>query len=66
MAVYRIAESEMPQDRSAIDTGDFTATVGEFDAPEGARELAPPWGASLRRLHHLWHGSRSNQVLTAR
>jgi quercetin dioxygenase-like cupin family protein len=35
MGVYRIAATEIPQDRSAIDTGGFTATVGEFDAPEG-------------------------------
>jgi hypothetical protein len=35
MGVHRIAATEIPQDRSAIDTGGFTATVGEFDAPEG-------------------------------
>jgi quercetin dioxygenase-like cupin family protein len=35
MGVYRITATEMPHDRSAIDTGGFTATVGEFDAPEG-------------------------------
>jgi hypothetical protein len=35
MGVHQIAATEIPQDRSAIDTGGFTATVGEFDAPEG-------------------------------
>jgi quercetin dioxygenase-like cupin family protein len=35
VGVHRITAREMPQDRSAIDTGSFTATVGEFDAPEG-------------------------------
>jgi len=35
VAVHRITASEMPQDRSAIDTGGFTATVVEFDAPSG-------------------------------
>jgi quercetin dioxygenase-like cupin family protein len=35
MGVHRITATEMPDDRSAIDTGGFTATVGEFDAPEG-------------------------------
>jgi uncharacterized RmlC-like cupin family protein len=35
MGVHRIAATEIPQDRSAIDTGGFTATVGEFDTPEG-------------------------------
>jgi quercetin dioxygenase-like cupin family protein len=35
MGVHRITATEMPHDRSAIDTGGFTATVGEFEAPEG-------------------------------
>jgi quercetin dioxygenase-like cupin family protein len=35
MGVHPMIATEMPHDRSAIDTGGFTTTVGEFDAPEG-------------------------------
>ena len=34
MGIHRVAATEIPQGRSAIDTGDFTSTVGEFDAPD--------------------------------
>jgi hypothetical protein len=35
MGVHRMTATELPHDGSAIDTGGFTATVGEFDASEG-------------------------------
>jgi quercetin dioxygenase-like cupin family protein len=35
VAVHRIAASEMPEDRSAIEREGFTATVADFGAPAG-------------------------------
>jgi quercetin dioxygenase-like cupin family protein len=48
VGVHRIAATEIPQDRSAIDTGGFTATVGEFDSPEG---------------HGDWHHHGDHQIV---